>query len=154
SLSVQSPSTSASTAAWLCSMSLVAVTNVRRLPFTLARRSDSAARPSSVASSSRYREANSSNFSGSCPYHLRSSEEGATSLFQASMWASSLRMPRGHTRSTRTRVPSLWPGSSYIRFSTIFIPSDIHPTTCVGEDAPVGIHFVVTKQQESGFQPD
>ena len=44
------------------------------------------------------------------PNHLRSSVLGAISLIQSSSAALALLTPRGHSRSTRMRVPS--PGSA------------------------------------------
>ena len=60
-----------------------------------------------------YRRVNSSNRDGSWLYHLRSSVDGATALHQWSMWALAVVSPRGHSRSTSTRMPSPWAGGSY-----------------------------------------
>jgi hypothetical protein len=70
----------------------------------------SALRASSTASfpfsSAAYLRWNSAHFAGSCENHFLSSVLGAVSLSHSSILALSLLMPRGQSRSTRTRRPS------------------------------------------------
>jgi poly(3-hydroxyalkanoate) depolymerase len=102
----------ARTAAWLSSTSRVAVSRVTGRAAASARSLPSSARCTRPESSSRYRRRNSSNLAGSCPYHRRSSVDGAASLAHSSSRAASLRRPRGQTRSTSTRAPSSGDGAS------------------------------------------
>src|SRR6185437_3771388 len=53
--------------------------------------------------------------------HFRSSLEGERSRSHESMAATCLLRPRGHKRSTNTRVPSEGAGTAYTRFALVFI---------------------------------
>src|SRR5699024_7564465 len=125
----ESSNISANTCAWLSSTSFEAVMSVRRpLRCRRSRRRNASARSGS-SSSSRYRRANSSRLSGSCEYHFRSSVEGATVLSHSSHGASSLRCPRGQTRSTKTVRPRLGRPSCTRLTSTEYVLLVIPPSS-------------------------
>jgi hypothetical protein len=111
----------ASTAASLIAGSLEAVSRVKPRSAARLRKCRRASARSARSSSEPYRCANSSNFAGSWLYHLRSSVDGATSLHHSSSAALTLVIPRGHSRSTRTRRPSSSSGSSYTRRTRTFV---------------------------------
>src|SRR6185312_814676 len=72
---------------------------------------------------------NSFHFSGSWLNHFRSGVLGATSFIHASRCSASFFTPRGHRRSTRTRLPSDLAGGSYARLRRISVIG----TPCGGE---------------------
>ena len=68
-----------------------------------------------LLSSVPYLRLNPAHFAGSCANHLRRAVLGASSFSHRYSFNFFLLRPRGHTRSTRIRRPSLFAGSSYAR---------------------------------------
>ena len=85
---------------------------LERVVIDLASAQRSAVARTGSWSSARYRDRNSSNLSGTCPYHLRNASDGATAVHHSSRSARALLTPRGHRRSTRTLIPSSDVGGS------------------------------------------